>query len=297
MTSTEIALTVYDAKVPATFGNKFMFSLVQAAAAEEEAQKLAATASEAKIYLGFEMIRAVFDLAERHEDIDVYAIFGKSKDVEKLNTRILMHMGVLKREITSDDEITYKWTDPSIAALYEYTSELKAENEAEYNRRFNNRKRLNMRLSEAYKSVATLMDNKLSPKDLSYSENEAGESVPTINNAPKAISGEAKDGKVQLGSRKPIVGAQMSPTLSSLVKLADKAHKEAKPERADAGEQRNGVAQMGISDEDFGGICNTVIRAINAKEGVFTEDSIKHLKSLVDAITPIVKKGVTKKAA
>jgi hypothetical protein len=37
------------------FGNKFMFTLVAAAGAEEEAQKMLAAAGEAKQYLSFEM--------------------------------------------------------------------------------------------------------------------------------------------------------------------------------------------------------------------------------------------------
>ena len=295
MTS-EIALVSYDSKNVAAFGNKFMFSLVAQAAAEEEAQKLQATANEAKTFLSFEMTRAIFDLASRHEDIDVYAIFGKAKDVEKLNTRVLVHMGVLKREINSDDEVVYNWTDDSIKNLYDYTAELKESDAAEYNKRFNNRKKLNMRLSEAYKAVASLKDAGLSPNDLYYSENENGETVPTINNAPKEIAGENEGGKVQLGSRKPIVGAQLSPTMSSLVKLAEKKHKaEPKENRSDKGEDRSGVAKIAMTDEDFGAIVNTVKRAITAQEGVFTAEMIKHLKGLVEMSSEVIKAGVTKK--
>lgn len=297
--STEIALATYDSKNVAAFGNKFMFSLVAQAAAEEEAQKLQATAAEAKTFLSFEMTRAIFDLAERHEDIDVYAVFGKAKDVEKLNTRVLVHMGVLKREITKDDDVIYVWTDENIRNLYEYSTELKESDQAEYNRRFNNRKKLNMRLSEAYKAVAALKDQKLSATDLYYSENEAGEQVPTINNAPKEIAGESKDGKVQLGSRKPIVGAQMSPTMSSIVKLAEKKHKpeaSSSNDRPDKGEDRSGVAKIAMTDEDFGAVVNTVKRAMTAQEGQFTAEMIKHLKGLVEQATAVIAAGATKKA-
>ncbi len=292
---TELALTVYEPKSVAEFGNKFMFSLVAQAAAEEEAQKLVATAGEAKTFLSFEMTRAIFDLTERHEDVDVYAIFGKSKDVEKLNTRVLMHMGVLKREITKDDDIVYTWSDPSIEALYSYTKELQDEDKNEYTKRFNNRKRLNARLSEAYKAVAALKDNGLKPGDLTYSENENGENVPTINNAPKEIAGDNKGGVVQLGSRKPIVGAQLSPTMASIVKLAENKHKEPKEERKDKGENREGVAKLNMSDEDFGSIVNTVKRAITAQEGQFSAEQIKHLKSLIETASSVVAAGVTKK--
>lgn len=294
--STEIAITTYDPKNVAQFGNKFMFSLVAQAAAEEEAQKLAATANEAKVFLSFEMARAIFDLSDRFEDIDVYAIFGKAKDVEKLNTRVLVNMGVLKREINKDDEVVYSWTDESIRNLYDYSAELKETDQAEYNRRFNNRKKLNMRLSEAYKVVASLKDAGLTTADLYYSENEAGEQVATIRNAPKAIAGENKGGVVQLGSRKPIVGAELSPTMSSLVKLAEKAHKpDVKENRPDKGEDRSGVAKIAMTDEDFGAVVNTVKRAIIAQEGVFTVEMIKHLKGLVEAASSVIAAGPSKK--
>lgn len=294
--STEIAIASYDSKNVAEFGNKFMTALVMQAVAEEEAAKLQASANEAKVFLSFEMTRAIFDLSDRHEDIDVYAVFGKAKDVEKLNTRVLVHMGVLKREINKDDEVVYNWTDENIKKLYEYTAELKESDTAEYNKRFNNRKKLNMRLSEAYKAVAALKDQGLKPGDLFYSENEAGEQVPTINNAPKEIAGDQKDGRVQLGSRKPIVGAQLSPTMSSLVKLAEKSHKaDVKESRPDKGEDRSGVAKIGMTDEDFGAVVNTVKRAIIAQENQFSAEMIKHLKGLVEAASAAIATGVAKK--
>jgi len=292
-----LALTTYDPKSIQTFGNSIMTALVAQAGMEEEAQKLAATATEAKSFISFEMTRAVFDLSDRLDDIDPYAIFGKAKEVERLNTRVLMHMGALKRTVTSDDEIVYEWTDKNIENMYSYTKELQDEDKAEYTRRFNNRKRLNMKLSEAYKAVAALKDQGLKPADLFYSENEAGEQVPTIQNAPKELAGDSKS--IQLGSRRPIVGATMSPTMSSLIKLAEKAHKvEPKTEeRKDKGENRNGVAQIGMSDEDFGSICNTVIRAVNAQENVFSEQQIKTLKALTSVIAPVIAAGATKAKA
>ena len=65
-----------------------MLSIVMAAGAEEEAQKMLAAAGEAKQYLSFEMTRAVFDLADKHKEgkdaVDVYAVFSKeTKDVER----------------------------------------------------------------------------------------------------------------------------------------------------------------------------------------------------------------------
>lgn len=287
-----LSLTPYQPNSVAEFGNKFMLTLVAQAGAEEEAQKLMAAAGEAKQYLSFEMTRAVFDLSVKHEEgkdaIDVYSVFGNAKDVAKLNTRVLVHMGVLKREIAEDDTVQYAWTDENIQSLYEYTEDLKKANLEEYTRRFNNRKRLNMRLNEAYRAVAILRDQGLSIDDLFYSEAEDGSMVPTIRNAPKAIGGD--DGIIQMNARKPVKGATLSPTMSSLVKLANEKHKaEPKAERADKGEQRKGEAQHGMSDEAFGRIINTLRGAIQAQEGEFTEEMKKQIKALHEFLSPLVK--------
>lgn len=286
---TELTLVKYEQNAVAEFGNNFMFALVAAAAAQEEAQRLQETAGAANTTLAFEMTKAVFDLHDRFDDVDVYAVFGKAKDVEKLNQRILTHMGVLKREITSEDEIVYKWTSDSIAALYDYNVELKDRDPAEYARRFNNRKRLNIRLSDAYKAASKLVDLGLSPDDLFYSTHpETNELVPTIRNAPKEIAGDK--GEVQLGGRKPVAGATMSPTMSSIVKLASAAHAPEKAEKVDKGDNRDGPAKLGISDEDFGAQVNLLKRTITAQEGKLTKDAIKQMKSLYEFLAPFVTK-------
>lgn len=283
-----LELVPYSPNAVAEFGNKFMFTLVAAAGAEEEAQKMLAAAGEAKQYLSFEMTRAVFDLSTKHEEgkdnVDVYAVFGNAKDVEKLNTRVLLHMGVLKREIGEDDTVQYAWTDENIKRLYNYTTALKEDDPEEHNKRFNNRKRLNMRLNEAYRAVAILRDQGLSTDDLFYSESEDGSMVPTIRNAPKAIGGDEQ--VVQMNTRKPVKGATLSPTMSSLVKLANEKHKAPKADRADKGENRKGEAQMGMTDEAFGRIINTLKGAIQAQEGEFTEEMKKQLKALHTFLAP-----------
>lgn len=286
-----LAIAPYSPNAVAEFGNKFLTSLVMAASAEEEAQKQLAAAGEAKQFLSFEMTKAIADLADRFAEgkdaVDVYAVFGEPKDVEKLNTRVLIHMGVMKREIGDDDTVRYVWTEENVEKLYSYTKELKETNPEEYQRRFNNRKRLNMRLSEAYKAVVALRDAKLSADDLYYSEDaDTGAMVPTIRNAPKEIGGE--NGTVQMNQRKVVKGATLSPTMTSLVKLATDRHKP-KADRADKGENREGEAKLGMNDEAFGGIVNTLRRAVTAQEGNFTPDMQKQLKALADFLVPVIK--------
>jgi hypothetical protein len=153
-----------------------------------------------------------------------------------------------------------------------------------------------MRLADAYKATAALLDAKLSPEDLYYSEDpETKALVPTIRNAPKEIGGDAKT--IQLGARKPVTGADLSPTMSSLVSLATKKHRTPKADRNDKGENRQGDAKLGMTDEAFGGICNNLKRAITAQEGAFTEEMRKQLISVADFITPVIKEFTTKKSA
>lgn len=286
-----LALTPYKSTAIAEFGNKFMASLVAAAAMEEDAQRALNAAGEAKQYLSFEMTRAVFDLSVKHEEgkdaVDIYAVFGDAKDVEKLNTRVLIHMGVLRKEIDEDDNVKYIWTDPTVEKLYSYTKKLKEENEAEYTVRFNNRKRLNSRLNEAYRAAAILRDQGLTTDDLFYSEAEDGSMVPTIRNAPKAVGGEG--GIIQMNQRKPVKGATLSPTMSSLVKLANDKHKAPKGDRNDKGEKREGEAKLGMTDEAFGRIVNTLRQAISTQEGKYSEEMVKQIKSLYTFIEPIAK--------
>lgn len=293
MTSTAMELVPFSPTAITEFGENFMEALVASAAMGEEAQRLQDQATQAKSYLGFEMTKAVLDLDTRFEDVDIYAIFGDAKTVEKLNRRLLVHMKVQKRVINDDDSVSYEWSSEKIKNLYSYTAELKEEDAAEFQRRFNNRKRLNNVLSEACKAAAALKDQGLTINDLTYTDDpETGVKVPTIKNAPKQIAGDKAE--VQLGSRKAVAGATMSPTMTSLVKIATQAHKpdDAKAkDRKDKGEERSGIAKIGTSDEDFGSVCNTAIRLINAQEFEFSPEKLKHMNALAKVISDTLKEA------
>lgn len=286
--STELAIQTFDKKSPAKFGNDFLQSLIMVASMDEEVQAKAQMVNEAKQNLGFEMTRAVFELAANEKNkIDIYAVFGKAGDVQKLNTKLLVAMGVQRRDVSDDDEVVYNWTNKEVEALYSYTAALKQENEAEYDKRFKNRKRLNQRFAEACKSVAALMDAGNKPSDLVYQKNDAGEFVPIIKNAPKAISGEQDH--VALGARTPVQGASHSPTMSSLVKIATTAHKPKDATKGKEGSEGDNKAKMGMSDEDFGAIVNQLRRAIDAQEGTLTSEMKKQLRALNKYLTSTLK--------
>lgn len=294
-----LTLTKFEPKEVAKFGTSIMEGLVAAAAMTEEAAKLTDQAAQGNQFISFELTKALFDFDERFDDVDIHAIFStKSKDVERFNTRVLVHMGVLERKIDKNDDITYNWTSEKIRNLYEYSQELKDKDPEENVKRFNNRKRLNMKLSEAAKAACALKDQGLKIDDLFYSEDpDTKRLVPTIRNAPAAMAGDLKE--VQLGSRTKVAGATMSPTMSSLIKLATQTHKpdDSKAnDKKDKGDERGGIAKIGISDEDFGAICNTVIRTVNAQENEFSPEAIKHMTNLGKFISDALKKASEKAA-
>lgn len=281
------AVAAYNPNAVAEFGNNVLRGLIQQVAAEDALADLTAKAEGSRQFIGFELTKAVLDLAERDENLNIDAIWDGSKAVEKLNTRVLIAFGVLKREISSDgEEVLVKWTDTEVEKLYAYNAELKEKDEPEFKKRFDNRKRLNMRLSDAYKAAIALRDGGTSAEDLAFEEDAETKVVaPVIRNAPKEIAGEAKGGVVRFGAKTLATGATASPTLSSLVKLATNKHKIAEggpaaAERSDKGKDRSGEAKLGMTDEAFGGFVNNLKRAIAAQEGKFTPDMIKQLKSV-----------------
>lgn len=281
------AVAEYDPTNIAVFGNNVLMGLIQQVAAEDALAELSQKAEGSRQFIGFEMTKAVLDLSERDENLNIDAIWDGGKAVEKLNTRVLIAFGVLKREISADgEEVLIKWTNPDVEKLYAYNAELKEKDEPEYKKRFDNRKRLNIRLSDAYKAAIALRDGGTKADDLGFEENAETKLVnPIIKNAPKEIAGENADGKVTFGSKTLATGAVASPTLSSLVKLATTKHKvaeggEAAADRSDKGKERSGDAKLGMTDESFGGIVNNLKRAIAAQEGKFTADMTKQLKSL-----------------
>ncbi len=281
------AVPAYEAGAIATFGNNVLKGLIQQVAAEDALAELTQRAEGSRQFIGFEMTKAILDLAERDENLNIDAIWDGGKAVEKLNTRVLIAFGVLKREISSDgEEVLIKWTDEEVEKLYAYNAELKEKDEPEYKKRFDNRKRLNIRLSDAYKAAIALRDGGTKADDLGFEENAETKIVnPIINNAPKEIAGESAGGKVVFGSKSLATGAVASPTLSSLVKLSTAKHKIAEggpaaAERTDKGKDRPGDAKLGMTDEAFGGIVNNLKRAVAAQEGKFSADMVKQLKSL-----------------
>lgn len=292
------AVPTYGSTDVAQFGNNLLIGLVQALSFDEFVSEQQAKGEAVKQHIGFELTRAVLDLAEKNEELNIYAIFDSKVNTEKLNTRLLEAMGIIERKIVGEEIVT-TWTDTKVRDLYVYTLVDKDKDPEEYKRRFDNRKRLNARISDACKAAIALRDGKTKAADLTFEEVE-GVVTPVINHAPKEISGDNADGKVTFGQRSVATGASASPTLASLVKIATNKHKTAEgelTERTDKGGDRSGEAKIAMTDEAFGGMVNNLKRAVAAQEGVFTPDMVKQMQSLVPVLEAAVKAATATKAA
>jgi hypothetical protein len=283
-------LKAFDPNNMAAFGNDLLKALIQQASYDEEIAAAVDTGEQVRKFIGFELSKAVMTAHEKDPELNIFAIFEGGKKVEKLNTRLLQMFGVVKKEI-KDDEIVVSWTDPSHQKEYDYSAVDKDKDEAEYTRRFNNRKRLNMRLSDACKFAIGLLDGGTKAADLKIVE-ENGSVKAVIENAPEFLVGDKTKNNgsttVEFGKRNPNEGAKVAPTLAAVIRVAADAHKKAEGEvkpgidaRADKGNDRSGDAKLGISDEDFGAIVNNLRRVVSAQEGEFTPEMIRQLQSIV----------------
>lgn len=288
-------LSQFDPTAPATFGNSLLDSLLKSEAFDQSLNELQGKNEDVKRFIVFETTKAVMYAAENGKDINVYAIFdGSAKAVEKLNTKLLQFFGVIERKLDADGEAYTEWSSKANADAYDYSAIDKEKDENEYNRRHNNRKRLNMRLSEACKAAVALMDRGVKSDQLKLVENTNKEVEAVIENAPPDLRGdEQKNGpRVTFGKRTAQEGAKVAPNVASLVKAASEAHKAADEtgtgERADKGNDRNDM-KLGMSDEDFGGVVNNLRRAIMAQEGKLSPEMIKQLEALVPYIDEQIK--------
>lgn len=277
MANTQLA--VFKENAVAKFGKDFLKGLIIQAANEEKAVEAMNIAQSQKQFLQFELTKAVLASAYKDESLNPHAIMSGTGAVRALNDRVLAALGVKE---SKEDELNRKyfvWTDRDVANLYEYTKELKESDEAEYTRRFNNRKRLNMQISNACKAAAYLKDNKVQPSDMMY--NEDGNAV--LHNAPKEIAGVDKS-EVVIGERKVREGAAVSPTMAGIVRLATAG----KPSKAKV-EATTSDPKMGMSDAAFGEIANTLIKAIRVQEGKISDQQRKTLVAVQAEIAKVLK--------
>lgn len=295
MSNNALSVPSFSSNAVTEFGNKVLYALVAQAGAEQEATRLSQQASEAKKFIGFEMTRAIFELAKTDDDINPHAVFGGAKEVSALNLRILVAMGVMETRPSADMTTIEKvWVDPKLEALYQVNEKIKKDDEKEYQRRQGNWRRLTLQIGNACRAATELLNAGLDAGDLYYSEGENGEQLPTLKKAPKEIQG-SKRGEVVLGKKTPRDGASKSATLASLIDLAKSRNAASKPARGDKGDVADGDAKMGMSDEDFTAAINVVIRNIQKQEKRFTAQMAASMKSLQPVVNEAVKAGVSKK--
>jgi hypothetical protein len=287
-------LKQFDAANPAAFGNSYLETLVKITDFDSGVEEAVKASEDSKRFAHFELVKAVLSAEEKVEDINIYSIFENvTKSTEKLNNKILQYFGVIEKKIV-DDEIEIIWSSPELKGLYDYASVDKEKDANEHQKRFTNRKRLNMRLSEAFKAAAALKDLAVKADDLQLVENPETKIVePTINNAPAALRGDTEKNKstsVKFGQRTAQEGAKVAANTAALVKAATEVHRKKDSdatgtgERSDKGSERSGDAKMGISDEDFGEVVNNLRKIILAQEGQLSDEQVKQLSNLVPFI-------------
>lgn len=289
------AIQSFDPTNPAAFGNSFLASILAQTQFDQQVAEAQEAGDKVRKFIGFETCKAVMHAAETTE-LNIFAIFEGGKAVEKYNTKLLIHWGIIKREIV-DDEIKIAWTSKEMEEAYDYSAIDKEKNQQEYDRRFNNRKRLNMRISDATKMAVALVDDGVKHEQLKLIEDAETKQVEAvIENAPATLRGDMKNNaNVKFGARNANEGAALAPNVASLVKAATEKHRvkdTGTGERADKGSERSGDAKLGMSDEDFGGIVNNLRRAVDAQEANLTDEMIKHLVGLVPYIDEAVKKSL-----
>lgn len=294
------ALQEFNANEITKYGNQVLDFVLRIAEADEEYKSIGEQLETARQNGSFQLMQALMHMHETDEKFNIFAIFEGGKAVERLNTRILTKMGVITRVPDPDGEnIITQWSNEQVRDQYAYSLVDKEKDPKEYKRRFDNRKRLNIAFSNAAKAAIALIDNGTKADEVKFVEQD-GAVRPVIEKAPAEITGETK-GPVTFGERKVATGAKMSPTLSSLVKLASDKHKqnddgsEGAKERSDKGADRSGDAKLAMTDELFGSLVNNLKRAIAAQEGLFTEDMHKQMKSLVEPLNEAIALGVAPK--
>ncbi len=173
----------------------------------------------------FKMTKAILNLAEKNQKIDPHRIWDGTKAVEELNNRVLAASGMGGIVVSENGAVDFDWTDNAFEEEYAYSSVHKDKYPEEYKRRVDNRKRLNILLSDSYKAAIALQDGGAKSDDLDFEKIENIIS-PVIYNAPIEIAGENADGKVMFGARTLVKGASLSATMTSLVKLATDRYKK-----------------------------------------------------------------------
>jgi hypothetical protein len=298
------AVPTFESTAVGEYGNKVARALLLQFAYDEDLAERTAAAEESRGLIGFELTKAVMNLQQENEKVNIYAIWEGGKAVEKLNTRLLVAMGVMSRIADEEsDSVIYKWSDAENEKAYNYSAVDKEKDKDEYQRRFNNRKRLNIALSNACKSAIGLLDEGTKAENLKITQVEGEAPKAVIENPPEAIAGKDKDGNkptvVEFGKRTIAAGATHSPTMASLIKIATDKHKAAEgesTERSDKGADRSGEAKIAMTDEAFGGIVNNLKRAIVAQEGTFTPDMVKQMQSLIPVLNEAIAAAAQPKA-
>lgn len=285
------AITVFDPKAVATFGNTILDVIVHHEEAKQGAERALKQATEREKIIDFELTRVALFLhmSDDHE-VDLYQIYEPGKqNSSRLYRSILTETGVLKRvDDPKTDKIMYDFTDKALKGKFDFTEELKEKDEAEYTRRRSRRNALNMRLQRVCKAALALFEAKATPDDTQIvRDDDTGELKAVLTKGPKEVMG--KEGTIQIYSKSvsPVEGATVTPTITGLSKYADTKHKKDKEPASKSATETSNRNEGGA--KDFAATINAAIMVVKALEGNPNTQQKAQLKNLLTEIEKCVK--------
>lgn len=289
-------IVVFEENAVAEFGNKFLSAMLQHELLKEEAENELHRAANRESVIDTQFLQAIMHL-HASEEIDVYRVYGDKQESSALYRGVLVSLGVLSRRVTETDRVIYEFTDTNLSgaydfvsgiASYKYDAEKDKDNAgpeypedvvAEHKRARSRRNALNIRMQRVCKAAAALLDAKATTADIVLEQDASGEMVPKITKGPAEVMGKADAIEIQTGNSAKVEGATQTPTISGLAKVADATHKT-QPVKKDGGEG-NATNSASVSAEgDFVALINTALRAIQQREGEFSDTEKTAMKSL-----------------
>lgn len=274
------AITTFDPKEVATFGNSMLKVLVQHETDKESAERQLEQANAREEVINFELARvALFLHAE--ERVDLYNVYEDTKESSsKLYRTILVETGVLARKVDeATDKVVYDFTDEALENQFNFSEELKSSDEEEYKRRRSRRNALNMRLAKVCKAALALHEAQATIDDMALTQENDGSLTATISKGPADVMGEVGTVQIMNKSVAPVTGATVSPTISGLARVADKAHKTTK--LSSKNDAETSTRKDSVDTKDFTAIVNAALIAIRSCEGTFTATQRTLLKNVL----------------
>lgn len=261
-------LTEFKINSVAEFGPQILNTILLQDSEKEKLDAAVHQSEQREQFIDFNLTKMALALHQKFSDdkdspTDLFKVYSEQRqEASALYRNILVHTGVLEKkveEVSPDNfRATYSFKDPKLSDKFYFTSELKTQDEEEYKRRRSRRNALNLRLNRACKAALALHEAGAKPSDMQIKENAKTKIVEaSIKTGPKEIFGATNEPIViSSGSKQPLDGASVSPTITGLASVSDNAHKTA---TKNSTEQANKKTE---SQKDIDALLNTALMTI-----------------------------------